>query len=47
MVQHHFDSLIEQIFADFTQQVESKGVKATLQKIKIIHQVYGLTNAQL
>ena len=44
LLQHHFDYLMEQIFVNFLQEVNLKGVKAwdmTLQNIKIIHRMYG------
>ena len=49
LLQPHFDYLMEQILVNFSQEVNLKGVKAwdiTLQNIKIIHRMYGVTNAQ-
>ena len=49
LLQPHFDSLMEQILVNFSQEVNLKGVKAwdiTLRNIKIIHHMYGVTNAQ-
>ena len=49
LLQPHFDSLMVQISVNFSRQVNFKGVKAwdiTLQNIKIIHRMYGVTNAQ-
>ena len=45
----HCGSLMEQILVNFLQEVNLKGVKAwdiTLRNIKIIHHMYGVTNAQ-
>ena len=49
LLQPHFDSLSEQILVNFSQQVDSKWVKAwdtTLRNIKTIYCMYGVTNAQ-
>ena len=49
LLQPHFDSLMEQILVNFSQEVNLKGVKAwdiTLRNIKIVHRMYGVTNAQ-
>ena len=49
LLQPHFDSLMGKILVNVSQQVNLKGVKAwdaTLRNIKIIHYMYGVTNAQ-